>query len=427
MSRDRSAYKPLKSAGILGAGKAVQGVLSFAFLALAARTLGVTDFGYLVLIHGLVFGFSHILRAQSWQAVVRYGVQSLKDRPKFQGLIRYTMVLDIIAAGLGLVVVQGIILYGGHWFDLTPDIQTMAQFYAISIVFMIASATPFGVLRLFDRFDVIALQTLVAPIIRFVGSIGLFIIGGALVDFLLLWFVAAILSRLALFALSVRELHRQGMLAGFWRAPIRAAPGVLKFILAHNVSQGLFHAQAHFGLYLVAALLGPAAAGIYKIAEKFADILVKPASKFLVPAIYPELAKAKEDPNALRKMVLKNSAVTGGVAVVIFALLVMFGKGLIISLTGVAYVGAYEPMLWLCAAGVLLTGVFAFEPLLSSAGRIGRMMVASVIAIGLHFGLVFLFIPIYGIAGAAIALLISACVMSALLYLFARDLIRKTA
>ncbi|MBK5265476.1 MAG: lipopolysaccharide biosynthesis protein, partial [Alphaproteobacteria bacterium] len=54
-------------------GKAAAGVISLGYLVIAARMLGVTEYGVLNLIHGYVTLVGGIIAFSGWHGLVRYG------------------------------------------------------------------------------------------------------------------------------------------------------------------------------------------------------------------------------------------------------------------------------------------------------------------------------------------------------------------
>ena len=66
--------------------------------------------------------------------------------------------------------------------------------------------TSHGVLRLLDRFDLIAIQTAIAPATRLVGSAVLYLAGASLEAFLVVWFFGTVLARLTMLAFGWREV-----------------------------------------------------------------------------------------------------------------------------------------------------------------------------------------------------------------------------
>src|SRR3546814_3167024 len=95
-----------------------------------------------------------------------------------------------------------------------------------------ASATPTGVLRLFDRFDLLAYQSTVTLLVRLVGAAIIYTTGGTLTSFLIVWYLAEVIAFFFLFGLAAKELHRHGCLRGFRRvqgALTEGLPGIWRF------------------------------------------------------------------------------------------------------------------------------------------------------------------------------------------------------
>jgi O-antigen/teichoic acid export membrane protein len=425
-----SFLKPIQSAGIVGIGKALQGIMSLVYVALAARTLGVVDFGSLMLIHSLVFGASQILRFQTWQAVIRYGSEAVQNNQgaRFKKLIRYLYRLDLIAAVIGLAFILLVMAPAARLFELPPEMVGVTQIYGLSIAFLIMTSTPMGILRLFDRFDLIAHQTVVAPFVRFIGALFLFFTSGDLTGFLIVWFIASIISRIALQFFAMRELRR----APIWKQTDEPytghEPGILRFILSHNLSRGLNVSQPQIALLVVGWLMGPAAAGVYKIAQQFADIIIKPVDKLLIPAIYPELAKLQgESGRKERRQVLAGNAIFAGLmAVTVLVFLIGFGDEIIATIIGPAFRESYGPMVVLTLAGAVTLIAFPLGPLLSSAGRIKHMIAIDITVVVLYIASIIVLAPALGLIGPAYAAVIASSASALLLFLAGRDLFRKS-
>ena len=421
--------RPLKNAGIVGIGKGMQGVMSLLALALAARQLGVEAFGLFVLIHAMMFGVSQILRLQSWQAVLKYGAEALHDgnAERLRDLVRYCFTLDIMA---GLVGTAGMVLAAGPLAGLfgLPDQQIwIAQIYSISILFILLTPTQLGVLRLFGRFDLVAWQTMIGPAVRTLGSLFLFfcVPEAGLLAYLTLWFIGGAVARQAMFVMALLVLRRENMPSGFFRPIYNGCmmsspePGLLRFVFGHNLGRGLNAAQDHIALVLVGGILGPAAAGLFKIAQKFSDILAKPAAKFLIPAIYPEFARfeASGDHQEKKRMIRKNMVVVGAVSVALFLVLVFAGEYLIEIFSGPDYKPAYWPMILLALAGLVVTLSYPLEPMLSAAGRVRAIILAYGVGLAVYLGLIYGFSLFgYGLIGAGLAAIFSALVSAMIMF-----------
>ena len=147
----------MRNAAILVGGRVANALLGLAALSIAGRSLGLAGFGVLVLVQSFADCVGEVAKFQSWQTVLRYGAGPLADgdTSDFQRVLRFTGLLDLISSLVGVTI--GVIgcLIVGPWLKWPPEIAPVAMLFSTSIVFMV-SATPFGVLRLFGRFDMLA-------------------------------------------------------------------------------------------------------------------------------------------------------------------------------------------------------------------------------------------------------------------------------
>lgn len=427
--------RPLKNSGIAGLGKVGQAILSLIALALAARQLGPEVFGYFVLIHGMIHGLSQILRVRSDQAVIRYGARALHHNApdRLQSLIRYCFTLDLLAALAGAALTVLLVAPAARLFNLPEDQIWMAQLYALSIALIILTPAQTGTLRLLNRFDLLAAQVLVAPTIRLGGTLYLFFTNGDLGAYLIVWFAGQLAARQVTFLMARYELNRRSLGAvnfmpvnpfgkdydfGIDNAGKGQTGPLLRFIFSHNVGLSFKNAQDQIALLMTGWFLGPAAAGIFRVAQKFADILIKPPAQMFIPALYPELARyeASGDGTGRRVTLAGNLAVLLSVAVAVFATLVFGGPYLIKALYGSAYDGAYGPMLWLCIAGLVATLSYPLEPLLSAAGKVRQIMLAYIAAAVVLVAGVVVLGPVSGLDAAGMAVAGAALTSAVILF-----------
>ena len=415
-------YRPLQGAAVVLGGKGTQGIIGLIYTALAARTLGAEAFGVLALIHGTVFGLSQLMRLHNWPAVVRFGALALhaKDNARLARLIGFTFRLDMAAALGSMLLLQLLIVPLAHWFGLPDDTHMMLRIYALSIVMMIPVPTHFGILRLFEKFKQIGIQSMIEPMIRLSGTLYLWMNHGTLNEFLALWLFATVVSRMALFHRAWRELARHGirfrdcLRNSQWRTD---EPGIWKFILSGSYISGLQTSESNISLMLVGGFLGPAAAGVFRIAQELAAVLGKPTQKLLAPAIYPEFAKiiASNDPHGLRETLLRCAAVAVGLALTVLTLLVLFGHDIIGLMVGAEYQAAYIPMLWLASAGAITVSVFPLEPALSASGHMRPLVIAQTTALVVYVASMVALLPTYGLVAAGMASLLSSITLAVLL------------
>ncbi len=378
MSERSRLGRILANAGVLLGGRAVNAVISLGYLAIAARFLGVREVGVLILINAFAELVGEVVKFQSWQTVLHFGAPALAadDRPRLRQVVRFTLALDLASSIAGVVIAVAAALLIGGRLGWTPADGPGAAVYCLSIALMVP-ATPVGLLRLFDRFDLIAFQAPISSAVRLVGSGLALLLGGSLALFLGVWALGTAAAFLYLVAVTVGEMRRRGLLAGFrWRGPLSAGmPGAWRFAWATNASGTLDVAFTHAITLMVGALVGPAPAALWKIGRQVADALAKPA-RLLVPALYPELARlhALGGERAMRRLALQVGLLGGGVGTLLLAVTLIAGRPLLTLVMGPAFAGGATIMTWQVAAAVIGIWAVPLEPMLISLGRPGDVV-----------------------------------------------------
>lgn len=431
---DRAWLRPFRNAGILLFGKGIHGLLTLAALALAARALGVRDFGLLALLHGLVMTVAQFAGFASWQTVVRYGAIAVEraDAVLMRRIVGFAILLDLIAALFAALIVLLFAAPVAGLIGIPEAMLPTARIYGFTALLLVGGNAGFGVLRLYGRFDLLAVQNTTISATRALGAVGLLFAGAGLDGFLALWASGVLVSRILLVVFTTRELRRRGhggRPKGPWRALLAPAPGIWRFALGTNLIGTLRLTEAKLGLLVVGALLGPAAAGLYRVAQQFADLVTQPVDKLLAPALLPELTRmaAGRDTAGRTAMVVRPALVAGGLALMAFGVLALAGEWLIGISVGPEFTQAYGVMLLLTFAGLPAAATFSLEPLLVSLGRLRATILARIAANLIYLGLLYVLSLTYGLTGAGIAAIAYSLFIAVALLLAARAAMRAPA
>ena len=370
----------LRNAGLVLGGKAATALINLAATGIAVRSLGMEAMGVLVLVHAFARTASSFVKFQSWQAVLRYGTGCLQPerRAEFHALLRFTAGLDLAASAAGALVCAAAAWALGPAFGWSPEVVPFAALYATSTFFMV-TATPIGLLRLFDRFDLVARREALGAGVRLAGAALAAALGGGLPAFLGAWYAAVALGGLALIAAAWTELRRRGLLereggaTAAGRRRVRATeahPGIWGFVWSTNLMTTLSLGSTHVATLCVGFVLGPAAAALFAIARQVGEAALKP-SRFLTPALYPELARlaAAGDHAGLRAVLRRGLRLSAAAALVLLAALAALGGPLLRLVGGEAAAAAWGVMLLLAVAASIGFAGFALEPLLVSVER----------------------------------------------------------
>ncbi|MEQ8736014.1 MAG: lipopolysaccharide biosynthesis protein [Rhodospirillaceae bacterium] len=422
-----------KNAGFLLSGKTATGVLGLAYLGLAARGLGIEQFGLLVLVQTYVQVITGLSTFHSWQAVIRYGAISTQtdDTRGFQSLISFTTLLDVAGVVLGATVAWFAAPLVGPYLGWSGEIIAYAQPYSLLILFTIV-ATPTGLLRLYDRFDILAWQVIITPALRLIGVAIAVLLDAPLWAYLLAWFVAGVIGGLILVGLGWREGVKQGRLTNMrWSlgGVTRTHAGIWGFCLASNFHSSLQMVTGHMSTLLVGAVATPAAAGLFKVAREVATALTKPA-ELLTQSIYPEFARLGSTGNwaDFGGLIRRAALLAGGVGLGILALIALLGDHLLALIFGPDFAAAYGVLVLLVAAATLTIAGFSFDPALYAMGRPSvPLRVNAVVVFCVYVPLLILLTQTLGPIGAGVAMLLSSTLIVGTVGLWARAELKKRA
>ena len=422
-----------KNAGLLLSGRVANGVLGLATLSLMAHGLGVERFGLVILVKTYVQVITGLATFQSWQAVIRYGATYLKnqDNAAFQSLLKFTTMLDVIGVLAGTVIGYVAVPFIGPFLQWDAHVIALAQIYSPLILFTMTAA-PTGLLRLFDRFDVLSWQTTITPLLRLVGVGVAVLLDGPLWAYLLTWFVAGVVGGLMLGVLGWREAARRGVLAGMsWSLKdlAKGHDGIWRFSIASNIHSSLLLVTGQMAALLVGLVAGPAAAGLFKIGRDVATTLTKPA-EMLNQSVYPEFARLGSVSNwhDFARLIMRGGIVAGAAGLVLLMLTLVAGEAFLRLFFGADFVAANAVLVLLIAAAVVTIAGFSMDPALYAMGRPGiplRINLVSVLAVFVPL-LVFLG-QTQGATGAGIAALVSAVVTFAATAMLTAIELRKRA
>jgi len=406
----------LANAGMLLGGRTVNALLGLGYLALSARALGVSQFGVLVLIHAFAQFLGDTVKFQSWQTILHYGARPLAEGRvrDFQRVLRFTLMLDLSSSVVGVAIgVGGAVLFATR-LGWTAQLAPAAALYALSVAFMVAAA-PIGLLRLFDRFDIMARQAALISMVRLAGCAVAYVLHAPLEVFLAVW-AAGTLAAFAYLAWGAwRELHARDLLEAFgWRGPLtEGMPGAWRFAWATNFNATLDVAFTHVVTLVVGALLGPAQAALWRVGRQVADALAKPA-KLLIPALYPELARlhAEGGRAQMTRLAVQVGLLGGGVGLVLLAVSAFGGAPLLALVMGKGFAAAADVMTWQVGAAVIGILALPLEPMLVSLGHAGSALRVRLVVSGAYLVALTPIVERFGAVGAGASLVAASAILA---------------
>ena len=396
----------LRNAGYLGSTKLIGAALGLVALVCAGRGLDPVLFGVLTLIHTYATGAGAIVKFQSWQLILRYGAPALlRDEPRTaEDSIRLAFGLDLASGLVGMAAAMAVLPLVAADFGIDHGHLVLAMIYC-TLVPTMAAATPTGVLRLLDRFDLLAAQQLATPLLRGTGAAVAFFAHLGFPGFVVAWYVADLAGDLILWGLAVRELRRRGMLGALRPGLLgtaRRLPQAWGFVWTTNIATSLGAGWGPISNLIVGGVLGPAAAGLYKIASTLLDSAGKPAD-LLTKGFYPEIMRLDPASRQPWRLGLRTGLLAGAIGLAVVVLILLGGRPLIGFAFGHRYLPAVPLLDLMMVALTISMASFPLQSLLYMVGRQRAALVAQAAATLLFLGLLAGLAHTFGLEGAGSA------------------------
>jgi O-antigen/teichoic acid export membrane protein len=404
--KDQHFRSLLKNSSYLAISRVVAALAGIVTVSLAAHALGVLLFGALILIDSYARAVSGIAKFQSWQLIVRYGGRALHgEHEDFKTSTGFAFALDAISGIGGMIVAAAALPFVAGWVGITQDQLWLAILYCTLLPVM-AAATPTGVLRALDRFDLISWQSTATPISRAI-LVALAYFGKApFAAFVAAWYVTNLTGELYGWFIAWRELRRRGLIEGI-RPTLRpdTLPGAWRFAINVNLNASVQAAWGPIARLVVGGLLGAAGAALFRVASTLSDGASKPAD-LLGKAFYPEVVRMDLSTKKPWKLMLRGTALASALAVIAILVLLIGGKPIVAFLFGRDFLGAYDALLILMVVPFLAVFSFPLPPMLYALDRSDGPLKARLTGTILYFLIIAPLSWRFGVDGAAIAFVI---------------------
>jgi len=404
--KDQHFRSLLKNSSYLAISRVVAAVASLATISLSAHALGVLLLGALILITSYAKAVSGLAKFQSWQLIVRYGGRALYGQSDdFKTSTGFAFALDAVSGVGGMLVAVAILPFIAAWVGIAQDQLWMAMFYCTLLPTM-GAATPSGVLRTLDRFDLISWGSIATPISRVVLVLIAYFADAPFVAYVAAWYVTDLAGDLYLWFLGWRELKRRGLLQGI-RPTLRpeTLPGAWRFAIHVNLNASVQAAWGPIARLVVGGLLGPAGAALFRVASSLSDSAAKPAD-LLAKAFYPEVVRMDLSSKKPWNLMLRGTALASFAALLSIVVLLLGGKQLVSFLFGKEFIGAYEALVILMAVPFISVFSFPLPPMLYALDRPDAPVTARLIGSAIFFLSIAPLCLAWQVDGAAVAFIL---------------------
>jgi O-antigen/teichoic acid export membrane protein len=369
-------HRVLGNFWILIRGRGAAAIMAFGATALMARALGPVEFGLVVLIHTYAMLIRALLDFGTADAIVRFGVPAhdASDNHTLGKLLKVCRRIDKQASITAALLAWLAAPFVGPAIGM--DSQHVLMLMAYSTVLLTPGAgSAAGLLRLNDRFDIGGRQMTIAPSIRFLGVIIAWGLEAPIEAFVAVWGAAYVAENVYLLWQAKHKYRVQikQALAGvsLKDASLKDFDGLRHFIWVTYWQSNIDLLPKHLTTLLVGHLLGPAEAGLLRLAREIASALSRPAL-LIRQVVFTDLTRTWNEGSSDFEVVAYRTALLGGALGMVFvALSYLFGEYLLGSLLGTEFIAAKGVLTLMLLAATL---DLATSPLLSGLYAMGHAM-----------------------------------------------------
>ena len=397
----------LKNFAVVLRGRGIAAVFSVTSTGLMANALSATEFGLVILLHTYIMVVRGALNFRTFETIVRFGIplSEAGDDRGLRSLLRSTMMIDIVAALLAVILGIAAAPLAGHFLQWDSDMVAWAAMYSL-IILATANSTPNGILRIYDRFDALSVQFTIGPALRFMMVSIAWVLDAPMPVFIVAWGSAFAAGHIYMTVRGLKELKAHmntSLWSGFqWQEIRDRQQAFWKFIGVVYWQTNIDLLPKHLSTLLAGALLGPAAAGLFRLAREFSTVLTQPAI-LLREVLFPDLTRSFHARDESFHTVPWKTAFFAGAAGLVFVILSLFIGRLVLGVVGEEYVAAAPLLsLMLLAATFELAGA-SLRAAVYAMGKAASILRIHVIGITTYVAMFFVLTPITGLIGPGLA------------------------
>jgi len=411
--------------GKLLRGRSVAAVLELLTVVILARSLSPANFGNIVLIQTYVLVVRELFNFKVFEAIIRFGVPMIEANHEnsFKQLLRFTLRIDVLSAATATVVAVLAAPLTARILGWDDNLASIAILYS-SVLLIFGFGTAKGVLRLFDRFDILSTHLIVGPGLRLIGVLVVMLWDPTVFLFVVVLTLATASGNIYVNVRGWAELRRQvGSSPKGWR---EAFPGLGNFIAVVYWQANVDMLPKQLSTLLAGLFLGSQGAGLLRLASEITKILSKPG-ELLQQVLFPDLVRMWNRGATAFVLMLRHALLISAMYGLVFVVASIFGGSLLLGST---FGEDYEQAAPLLSLLMLATTFELLATVLRTAGyamgHAGKILRLHLIGSVLYLLVFVVLTPYAGLIGPGLAACLAALVPLGGMWLLMRKNFRKS-
>jgi len=326
-----------KNFGKLLRGRSVAAVLELLTVVVLARSLSPAYFGNIVLVQTYVLVVRELFNCKVFEAIIRFGVPMIEanDENSFKQLLRLTLSIDVLSAATATTVAIVAAPLTARILGWDDDLASIAILYS-SVLLIFGFGTAKGVLRLFDRYDILGIHLIVGPALRLIGALLVMLWDPTVFLFVVALTLATAAGNVYLNVRGWSEMRRQvGSLTlkkfslKGWREEFQ---GLGNFIAVVYWQANVDMLPKQLSILLAGMFLGPQGAGLLRLASEITKVLSKPG-ELLQQVLFPDLVRMWNRGAAVFGAIIQRAILICALCGLVFVAVSIFGGSLLLTNT----------------------------------------------------------------------------------------------
>jgi O-antigen/teichoic acid export membrane protein len=345
-----------------------------------------------------------IVKFNSWQALIKFGAEAFENKQidEFKKLVKQASILDVSSSISGTIIAVSFAYIIGIWLHWDIKMAPMAMFYSIVILFNLSGA-PTGILRLYNKFKLLAIQKTVFSGVRLIAILIAFLTTKNLWVYIIIWVATDIAGNIFLLILGYHILHKNEVKA-WWKSPISNFKRFFTFTFWTNITSTLDLPVKQLDIFVVSAVIGLEGVAIYKILKEISKVIGQIGDP-IYQAAYPEFASmvAKKENIRTIKFAAKMAIIIFSISLPI-ALIVSFTSPWWLNIFfGKVFAAAWVALSIYLLLQVISTSFITIHPLFVVMGYVQKNFIILAIANAAYFALAWFLGLKIGLMGVVLA------------------------
>ena len=281
-------------------GDASASAITFIISIILIKIIGSDSYGILILAQSYMNIMDVIINIQSWRSTIQYGQKALVDGniKELHSYVKLGCIMDISTAILCFIISVILPHFIGSLLHWSNEMILCSQIFAITIISHFAG-TPTAILRLFNKYNLVALSKTLAAIFKIIAIVAYYLITKNLnlISSTIIFMMTDFIGNILLVIFAFYNYSKKYKISDIIKAKMpKNSKSFISYTLWGTLSEIVDLPVQTIDVFIV-SVLGNATVAIYKIFKQIIGIISKvtgPIQQSILPQFSELSAKGNE-------------------------------------------------------------------------------------------------------------------------------------